>query len=48
MLLTCVIAQITVEEMWRVNRWFILVTIVVQFLVTFIPELSLTLPRLLD
>jgi len=47
MLLTCVIAGITVEEMWRMNRWFIAVTIVVQFLVSFVPELSLALPRLL-
>jgi tripartite ATP-independent transporter DctM subunit len=48
MLLTCVIAEVTVEDMWQMNRWFILVAILVQFLVTFIPELSLTLPRLLD
>jgi TRAP-type C4-dicarboxylate transport system permease large subunit len=47
MLLTCVIAKISVEEMWVMNRWFILVTIVLQFLVSFIPALSLALPRLL-
>lgn len=46
MLLTCVIAGITPEQIWRPNKWFILMAIVTQFLVTFIPALSLTLPRL--
>jgi C4-dicarboxylate transporter DctM subunit len=47
MLLACLIANISIEEMFAVNKFFILVSIVVLMLVTFFPILVMGLPTLL-
>lgn len=44
MLLTCAIAGISIGEMWKVNRWFILVNIIVMLIVAVVPVFSLWLP----
>lgn len=44
MLLTCAIAGISISEMWKVNKWFILVNIVVMIVVALVPVLCLWLP----
>lgn len=45
MLLTCVIAKVTIQEMWKYNRWFILATLLVMLVVTYVPDLVLWLPN---
>jgi C4-dicarboxylate transporter, DctM subunit len=46
MLLTCVIANVSILEMWRFNRWLILLSFVMLVIVTFVPAISLALPRM--
>lgn len=44
MLLTCLIANVSIAEIWRYNRWFIAVAIFVMFVVTYVPEIAMWLP----
>lgn len=47
MLLTCSIAGISISEMWKVNRWFILVNVIVLIVAGLVPTISLWLPSLI-
>lgn len=44
---TCAIAKSSMEEITRYNKYFIFAMIAVLFLVTYIPEITLFLPRLI-
>ncbi|MFV0493420.1 MAG: TRAP transporter large permease [Pseudorhodobacter sp.] len=49
MLLTCAIAGISIAEMWRMNRWFILLNVLVMLVVATVPMFALWLPgKILD
>lgn len=47
MLLACAIGDTTVGEVWKTNRWFIGVNLIVLMFVTYFPSLSLFLPSLM-
>lgn len=44
---TCSIAKVTIQEVFRYLKWFILAMILVLILVTYVPAVSLTLPHLM-
>jgi C4-dicarboxylate transporter, DctM subunit len=44
MLLACVIGETTIGEVWKTNRWFISVNLVILMILTYFPALSLWLP----
>lgn len=44
---TCSVAKLSIAQVFRYLKWFILAMILVLILVTYIPAISLTLPRLM-
>ncbi|MDA8226775.1 MAG: TRAP transporter large permease [Desulfitobacterium hafniense] len=44
---TCAIAKMSIQQVFRYLRWFILALLIVLAIVTYIPDISLTLPRLI-
>lgn len=47
MLLTCLIAKVTIAQMWKYNKWFVLVCILVMVVVTYVPDVAMWLPNTL-
>jgi C4-dicarboxylate transporter DctM subunit len=43
----CGIARISISQLMKKLWWFLLVAIIVLFVLTYIPQISLILPRLL-
>lgn len=45
MLLTCVIAKVRIGEMFKINKWYILVNILVMCMVILMPSIALWMPQ---
>lgn len=44
---TCSIARISIQEVFKYLKWFLVAMLIVLILVTYIPAISLTIPRLM-